>query len=224
MAATLSRAAVAQKNFISVDPVLPLFGTAELHYERSLLSRFSVVMGVGNKFSSGLLEISGVNTDQIQTNDLSLHGIRLLPEVRWYVSADDKGLTGLYVGMYYKYQTNKCEMYGSYVPDTGKVTDVDLDFSIRTHGFGAEIGYKLSIYRKLYVDFIISGLGLAFSSMDLEERTDVPEEYFSDLSQEVKQVFLLNGLTPDLLITDQTLHGTFTLPSMRYGVKIGLGF
>jgi hypothetical protein len=224
LAALFSIAACAQHNFISVDPVLPLFGTAEAHYERAVLSRGSLVMGIGNKFNSGILEISGFNTNQLQTNDLSFHGIRLLPEARYYLSHDDQGLTGFYIGLYYKYQTNKSEISGFYSPDSGGAAYVALDLSVRTHGFGAEIGYKLFVYRKLCLDFIISGLGLAYSSMYIEERTDVSEECFSELSKEIKQAFLLKGITPDLLVTQQSLKSNFTLPSLRYGLKIGIGF
>jgi len=214
----------AQNNFIGTAPLQPVFGTVSLHYERAVLPRVSAVIGMGRKFNSGVLEIAGLNGERLQSDDISFHGIRLLPEIRWYLSKDDKGLTGFYVGIYYKYQTNLCAFSTTYTPDNAASTEVDLDLKIRTHSAGVEMGYKLFAYKKFYCDFLIAGIGIADSKLDAEVVSEVPEGYFKDLSGEIKRYFLFKGINPEVLTRKKSVEAGFTLPSLRYGINIGIGF
>lgn len=214
----------AQTNFVSTDPFLPAFGTVELHYERKVLPRMSAGIGIGNKFSSGLLKISGMDGDRIQSDDISFSGIRLMPEFRWYVSATDEGLTGLYFGGYYKYQTNNSSISSDYSPAVGDDAKVDLDISIQTHAIGLEMGYKLFIAKRFFADFIIGGVGIAKSNFDIEIKSDIPEGYFSALSDEVSNFSILEPITPNVETTEKGIEGDFLLPSLRYGIKFGIAF
>lgn len=214
----------AQNNFIGIDPFQPAFGTVSLSYERSVLPRVSAGISMGRKFNSGILTISGLDGERLQSDDISFKGIRLLPEIRWYLSKDDKGLTGFYVGIYYKYQTNLSTISTTYTPDNAAPTEVDLDLKIRTHSAGLEMGYKLFAYKKFYCDFLIAGIGIADSKMDAEVVSEVPEGYFEDLSGEIKRYFLFKGINPDVLTRDKKVEAGFILPSLRYGFKVGIGF
>ncbi|MFM8916407.1 MAG: DUF3575 domain-containing protein [Bacteroidota bacterium] len=216
--------AQAQSNFVSTDPFLPAFGTVELHYERQILPRISAGIGIGNKFSSGLLKISGMSGERIQSDDISFTGIRVMPEFRWYVNTADKGLTGLYFGMYYKYQSNNSSISSAYTPVTGDDAKVDLDISIQTHAVGLEMGYKLFVAKRFFADFIIGGLGIAKSRFDIEIKSDIPEGYFNALSDEVSNFSILEPITPNVETTDGRIEGDFLLPSLRYGIKFGIAF
>jgi hypothetical protein len=214
----------AQSNFVSTDPILPAFGTVELHYERQILPRMSLGIGIGNKFSSGLLKISGMDGERIQSDDISFSGIRLMPEFRWYVSGSDEGLTGLYFGAYYKYQQNNSAISSEYTPAVGDDAKVDLDISIRTHAVGLEMGYKLFVAKRFFADFIIGGLGLAKSDFEIEIKSDIPEGYYNALSDEVRNFSILEPITPNVETTDGGIKGDFLLPSLRYGIKFGIAF
>ena len=135
-------------NYISGDPFLPFFGTVQFHYERAILKKMSVEIGLGRKFNSGIFELSGINTSGIFINDLNLSGIKILPEVRYYLTKQDSGLTGFYTGIYYKYQTNFSHLTGTYTDKNNYTTDVNLDLKIISNTYGIEIGYKLKIYKR----------------------------------------------------------------------------
>lgn len=214
----------AQKNFISTDPFLPIFGTVELQYERQVLSRMSISLGVGNKFSSGILEISGFDGDHLTSGDLSFSGIRILPEFRWYISKSDKGLTGFYAGAYYKYQTNTSSVKVTYRPDALNALDEQVDVDLQTHSAGIEVGYKLPIFKKIYADFIIGGIGIASSALDVNTEGQAPDGLMNEIAKEVRSIFPFDLFSPDLSLTNESIHSDFMLPSLRYGVKIGVGF
>lgn len=214
----------AQNNYIGTDPFLPLFGTVSVNYERAILPRMSLSLNVGRKFGSGILTISGVDGDKLTTDDISFEGVRLLPEFRWYLSKENKGLTGFYTGLYYKYQTNNTQIASTFTPENGDPADVDIDLKIITNSVGLEIGYKLIILEKFYADFLIAGIGIAQSKLEVEAESEVPEGYFRELSGEVKRYFLLKGFKPDVLSQDRKLEADFALPSLRYGLRLGVRF
>ncbi|MCE2847508.1 MAG: DUF3575 domain-containing protein [Sphingobacteriales bacterium] len=220
----LTQHVAAQNNFIGTDPFLPVFGTVSVNYERAILPRMSLGIGFGQKFSSGILEISGIDKERLKTDDLSFQGIRIVPEFRWYLSKTEKGLTGFYVGLYYKYQTNSCDVASTYTPENGSATDVDVDLDIRTNSVGLEMGYKLLVHKKFYADFLIAGVGLAKSELNAEAQSEVPDGYFDELSGEIKRFFVLKGFKPDMLNQDDKIKADFTLPSLRYGIKLGISF
>lgn len=139
-------------------------------------------------------------------------------------SKENKGLTGFYTGLYYKYQTNSTQIASTFTPENGDPADVDIDLKIITNSFGLEIGYKMTFLEKFYADFMIAGVGLAQSKLEVESESDVPEGYFKELSGEVKQYFLLKGIKPDVLVEDRRLEADFTLPSLRYGIRLGVRF
>lgn len=216
----------AQKNYIGTDPFLPVFGTVAINYERAIFPRMSLGIGFGQKLSSGILEISGIDNERLKTSDLSFEGIRILPEFRWYLSKSDVGLTGFYVGIYYKYQTNNCAVSSTYTPDnsSGTPADVNFDLRIKTHAAGLQLGYKLFAYKKFYADFLFAGLGMSRSELETEIESDVPDGYFDELSGGVKRFFILKGIKPKLVNRDDQLQGTLTALSLRYGIKLGIGF
>jgi hypothetical protein len=226
MIAFITGKAVAQNNFIGTDPFLPLFGTVAINYERAILPRMSVGIGFGQKLSSGILEVSGIDNERLKTSNLSFEGIRILPEFRWYISKSDEGLTGFYVGVYYKYQTNNTAVSSTYTPDNvpSIPANIDFDLRIKTHSAGLQLGYKLFAYKKFYADFLFAGIGLSRSELETEIKSDVPDGYFDELSGGVKRFFILKGLKPKLVNRDDQLQGTFTSLALRYGIKVGIGF
>jgi hypothetical protein len=226
MIAFITGKAVAQNNFIGTDPFLPLFGTVAINYERAILPRMSVGIGFGQKLSSGILEVSGIDNERLKTSNLSFEGIRILPEFRWYISKSDEGLTGFYVGVYYKYQTNNTAVSSTYTPDNvpSNPANIDFDLRIKTHSAGLQLGYKLFAYKKFYADFLFAGIGLSRSELETEIKSDVPDGYFDELSGGVKRFFILKVLKPKLVNRDDQLQGTFTSLALRYGIKVGIGF
>ncbi|MFM1745448.1 MAG: hypothetical protein RLZZ630_1385 [Bacteroidota bacterium] len=213
-----------QKNYVGIDPFLPLFGTFQPQYERAISPHFSAVIGVGYKSSSGLFEINGMQTESINLNDFGFNGFKILPEVRWYPGQTENGLWGFYTGVYYKYQSNKSNLTGTYRDNSGSDISVDLDLSLSSNTGGVEIGYKLRAYKGLFFDFIFAGLGVASHRVTVSENADLPDVFYQRFSEAAERYSILKDLEPRLNFTPQDLDTRVVLPNFRYGVKIGWAF
>lgn len=61
-------------------------GSYQLRYERRLSKHMSVGLGAGFKTETGLINISGIDREHIKTGDISYSGVKLVPDVRYYLS------------------------------------------------------------------------------------------------------------------------------------------
>ena len=62
-------------------------GAFQVNYERMVGKRISVGMGLGYKGDQGLIRLSGLDGDQLKTNDITYSGFKLIPEVRYYINS-----------------------------------------------------------------------------------------------------------------------------------------
>ncbi len=110
-----------RKNHLSFDPILPLFDTWQLQYERPVLPRVSVSLTAGYKFSSGILNTDEISIGDFQMNEFGVSGVKLITEVRWYLNPNDSGIFGFYTGVYYRYQGRSGDIAGDYTDNLGEV-------------------------------------------------------------------------------------------------------
>ncbi len=89
-----------QKNGITIDLFLPVFGTAQLQYERLITKNISLNLSVGYKFSSGVLKLKGIDRNAIKTDDFNFKGFKIIPEFRWYPQKNKVAGFGFYTGAY----------------------------------------------------------------------------------------------------------------------------
>lgn len=220
--------AFGQSNYISADPFLPLFGTVQVHYERAIWKKMSFELGLGRKFSSGIFELSGINTGSIFLEDLNFEGIKILPEVRYYLSSADKGINGFYTGMYFKYQTNHSKLNGTYTDKDGGISDINLNMDIYSKTLGIEIGYKLKIYKNIFCDMLIAGVGLSEHKLTLSEAaalsTTVKDDFYDKLNLAAKYYSPLKDFNPDVSLASGTHTVHFPSIHLRYGFKFGIAF
>jgi hypothetical protein len=214
--------AMGQKNYVGIDPFLPLFGTIQPQYERALSPHFSAVIGVGYKSSSGLFEIGGIQTESINLNDFDFQGFKILPELRWYPGQTE--LLGFYTGIYYKYQSNNSNLTGIYTDDNGSAVSVDLDLELSSNTAGLEVGYKVKAWKGLFLDFIFAGVGLTSHRVSIAENTNLPEEFYRRFSEASERYIVLKDLKPKINLSAQDLDTRVVLPNLRYGLKIGWAF
>ncbi|WP_190808747.1 DUF3575 domain-containing protein [Flagellimonas sp. S3867] len=212
-----------KKNHLSVDPFLPVFGTYQVQYERALGASSTIGLSLGLKTSSGIFEVSGIDVNRISTKDFNFNGIKLLPEFRWYIQKPESGYFGFYAGAYAKYQNFKDDISGIYEDSNQQDIDILINAKIRTLGFGLEVGYKLPIRKRFYIDFLIAGPGISFNEISLDEIEPVPEEFYDDLSDALAEYGFFEWLNPDFRINGNQ-DTNITLPSFRYGVKLGYTF
>ena len=103
-----------QKNEIGLEISDLITGSYQLKYERLLGKHFSVSLGLAYKGDEGLIKLSGLDTEQIKTNDITYSGLKLIPEVRYYLNNNGhSGLNGFYFGAYIKYSNFQSDLNGT---------------------------------------------------------------------------------------------------------------
>ncbi len=114
-----------QKNKIGLMVTDLINGSTLLSYERALGKHISVGLNAGYKGKEGLIGLSGLDTDQLQTEDITYSGAKFIPEFRYYLSEKgNKMLTGFYFGAYLKFLSYKSDLGGTFINSTGESFDV----------------------------------------------------------------------------------------------------
>ncbi len=212
-----------EKNYISIDPILPIFGTVQIQYERGISDKMSVGISVGLKTGSGIFKVSGINGDRISIDEFNFKGIKILPEFRWYTQKSRNRLSGFYVGAYAKYQNFTDEILGVYTDSNQMDSTIEIDANIVTFAGGLEIGYKLIIWERFFIDFLIAGPGVSINRIKLVEKQPVPEEFYDDVSDALSEYAVFDGLNLDFRINGNQ-DTNIVLPALRYGIKLGYSF
>lgn len=212
-----------EKNALSIDPFLPIFGTYQLQYEREVGNRISLGLSVGYKGSSGIINIASADFDRFSSEPLSFKGVKLIPEFRWYVQNSHTGLNGFYVGSFFKYQNFKNELIGDYTAPDGSINRIQIDAGLVSLITGFEVGYKLTLRNKFFLDFIIAGPGVSFNALELEEINSVSDDFYNDLTEALQDFGIIDIIDTDFKI-NRNQKTKITLPAFRYGIKLGYSF
>jgi hypothetical protein len=217
------------KNTVSLSPFSLLFGNVLVSYERSLTPASSVEFEVGIKPSGGLLRINGFDSPTIQTNDFEFTGITLTPSYRWYPFHKGCSQSGFYLGGYYRFRSMSDKVEGSYTSSTtGVVSPVDLDMKLVANTFGFEFGYKLPVYKKFSIDFLIAGPGFSTGKIELYENQVLPDDFFKDAENLIQNnLAFLDPYLENIKFVgtgDRNLEADIKLPAFRYAIKIAYSF
>ena len=216
---------VIDKNEFGFELTDLIDGAVQLKYERLLNENITIGMGIGYKGVDGLIRLSGIDTDQIKTGDITYTGFKIISEVRYYINKTGVyGMDGFYFGAYVKYVNYRSDLDGTYINSSEEsfLVEFDADLSVTSIGFMA--GYKLPISKKMSIDFLIAGPGRGFHSYTLNNKRDLPDEFYEDLNEALDQYSLFDVLNGDFRFSDTTEKTKFNILSFRYGISIGYSF
>ena len=91
-------------------------GSYQLRYERKLSDHISVGMGTAFKTKQGLVSVSGIDRERLKTGDITYSGLKLVPDVRYYLNKTQQyQLDGFYFGAYSKYFHFSSNLNGTYI-------------------------------------------------------------------------------------------------------------
>lgn len=214
-----------RKNEIGLSVSDLLNGAYQFQYERMIGDHISVVLGIGFKGDNGLIRLSGLDTDKIQTGDLTYSGFKFVPAVRYYLNSTTKySMDGFYFGAYTKYSNYKSDLDGLYTDDAGDdfIVEFDADISVLSVGFMA--GYKWAISDRFSINFLIVGPGAGFHNYEIENKRDLPDEFYEDLNNALDQYSLFDFIDADFKFSEVKGKTTFTAPAFRYGITLGYSF
>jgi hypothetical protein len=201
-----------------------LNGTIMLGYERPFGKHLGVSLMAGYKSKDGLLKLSGLDTDQFKTEDLSYDGLRIIPEVRYYLKERTGGMrTGFYFGGYLTLMSYKSDFKGTYINEDG-IFPFQYDVTINTSSVGLMIGYKLKLSNHFNLDFLIAGPGAGNYKFKLKEVTPAPAEFWIDLNDALELYSLADLINADFDFSPSKNSDSLILPSFRYGITLGYAF
>jgi len=211
-----------RKNEIGVDILDLIDGTFQISYERAFGKNFSFNFGVGFK-TDGLIKLSGIDGEKIKTNDFTFTGVKFIPEVRYYLNNEHKNrLDGFYFGAYAKHNSFHSDFKGIYTNDAQENYDFLFDAKLRITSVGLMVGYKLPVSKRFSIDFLIAGPGVVWHKYRVENKKDLPDEFYDDLNQALDDYFESLSLEFTLSKVQETID--FVLPSFRYGISLGYNF
>ena len=201
-----------------------LNGSIMLGYERPFGKHFGVSLMIGYKSKDGLLKLSGLNTELIKTDQLTYSGLRVIPEVRYYLKERSGGMrTGFYFGGYLTYMSYKSDFIGIYSNEDGDFP-FEYDATVNTSSLGLMIGYKLKISKHFNIDFLIAGPGAGAYKFKLKEVTPAPAEFWFDLNDALELYSILDLINADFELSPSKNSDDLILPSFRYGISLGYSF
>ena len=213
------------KNEIGIEISDFLDGALQLKYERLLGEHISVVLGVGYKGKNGIISLSGIDSDQIKTSDITYHGLKIITEARYYINKTGQiGMDGFYFGSYIKYSNFKTDLDGTYINSSEESFPVEFDADFNITSLGFMVGYKLPLSKKFSIDFLIAGPGAGFYKFKLTNKKDLPDEFYEDLNNALDKYSIFDLIDGDFRFESANSKSNFTRLSFRYGVSLGYSF
>lgn len=200
-------------------------GSFLLNYERALGRHISVGLNAGYKGKEGLIGFSGLDTDQIQTGDITYSGAKIIPEFKYYLN--EKGnnmLTGFYFGAYLKFLNYKSDLSGIFINSVGESFDVLYEGKIGVVSGGLMIGYKLDVSKRFSIDFLIAGPGAGNYNFKLKNIIPPPDEFYDALNEALEKYSILDLINADFEFRDNRRSEKLFIPEFRYGITLGYSF
>ncbi len=213
------------KNEIGLEISDLINGAYQLKYERLLGEHISVSLGVGYKGDYGIIRLSGLDTEQVKTDDITYSGLKIIPEVKYYINKTRQySMDGFYFGAYLKYSNYKSDLDGTYINDALESFPIEFDADIKVTSIGLMVGYKLPISKKLSIDFLIAGPGTGFYKFSFVNKKDLPDEFYEDFNKALENYSLFDLLNGDFTFEAANKNSKFNLLSFRYGISLGYSF
>ncbi len=180
------------KNIVRINVTNPLiFGKKSFvaGYERVLNQHQSFSINIGRtelpNFGSFNFSDTTVQINKSQKD----RGFHITGDYRFYLASENKYAAprGLYVGPYASFVTMGRENSWDLNTNTfqGKV-QTDLNFQF--FAVGAQMGYQFIIWKRMALDFVLIGPGVAFYQIGAELDTDLTAEDESALFEKINEV------------------------------------
>ncbi|WP_321369606.1 DUF3575 domain-containing protein [uncultured Draconibacterium sp.] len=200
-------------------------GSYQFRYERKFNEHISIGLGTAIKTKEGLINISGIDRERLKTGDITYSGIKLIPDVRYYLNKTQQyQLDGFYFGAYAKYFHFTSNINGMYISSKPREYTIDMDAKINILSLGLLVGYKLALNSRFTIDFLILGPGTSHHKYKLYNHTELPEEFYEDLNQALQNLSLYDLVESDFRFDFKDRRTEFSTISFRYGLTIGYTF
>jgi hypothetical protein len=184
------------KNTIHFNITNPLiFGGKSIifGYERVLKNNKSFSINVGQ---AALPNFSFGVSDELRAKSvLSEGGLHISGDYRFYLGKLNKfsAPRGVYVGPYYSYNSFDKQHSWEFTKEGSAPLIVDSDLNIKIHTVGFELGYQFIFWKRLSVDLILIGPGVAGYKLKADIGGNLSEAdkqlFFDKLNEALKDKF-----------------------------------
>jgi hypothetical protein len=219
------------KNIVRYNITNPLiFGGKSMifGYERVMGEHQSFSINFGQFTLPKLLPGTVMVGDSIElTGSTSQTGYNISADYRFYLAKENKyrAPRGVYIGPYYSHihfkRTNNWKL-----DLTNYKGDVSTDFGIDINGLGFELGYQFIVWKRLAIDLVLIGPGIAKYEITTKLSTQLEvgdqEELFKRINDYLSEK--IPGYS--LVIDDEEYEksGTTNTTTIGYRYMVHLGF
>lgn len=212
-----------QINFYATDVINGLYSFS---YERTIGKHITANLGFGLKTKEGLINFSGIDTNQFKSNDLFYEGYKIVPEIRYYLNESENGamISGFYFGAYLKYSAYTSELKGTFIDSEDVSYNIAYEANINVTSIGLMVGYKLPIGKHFFVDFLIAGPGSGSYNFKLKTKETPPDEFYDVINEALDNYTIFDLINSDFRFKENNLKSKFSVVSFRYGISVGYSF
>ena len=197
-----------------------------LGYERVINPNQSISINVGR---ASLPKLVSFATDSFVLNkDLKNSGYNFSIDYRFYLAKENKYAAphGIYIGPYYSF--NHFDRNNSWTLEhqSGNDQFVTTDTKFNIHTIGFELGYQFVFWRRLTLDLVLVGPGLASYNLKSTIEDNLSEENKEQLQDAMEQLLTQKFPGMNYVFADDTFdaNGTIKTTSIGYRYLIHIGF
>jgi len=220
------------KNTIRYNITNPmLFGEGAIifGYERTLNSRQSISVNIGRAVLPGLsiLNIDTITPDITLNKSSTEKGFNGSVDYRFYLTKLNAygAPRGVYIGPFYSF--NYFERENTWTLNTESFQgDVVTDFTFNMHTIGFELGYQFVFWKRLALDLILIGPGVARYALKTNLSTTLDPDDEGELFQKINDALADKIPGYSFVIDDQEYKKTGRVKTTSLGFRymIHLGF
>jgi len=215
--------------FNLTNPVLLSDGSLIFGYERIVNPRqsFTINFGVTSLPDISLADVN-VDNENIQLHkSISDQGYNGSIDYRFYIAQLNKYAAprGVYLAPYYSY--NYFGRKSTWTLDTDAFHgDVNVNFSLDIHTLGGQLGYQFVLWRRLALDFVLFGPGMARYQVKAKLSTTLNADDQAELIQIINDALAEKIPGYSFVIDDSEFEKTGTAKTTTLGFRymIHMGF
>jgi hypothetical protein len=213
-------------NEVGLELLGVIDGQSLLTYERNFGKHWSGLIGAGAIAEEGLVNISGIDQENLKTGDINYSGYKILLEGRYYVNEFiNKRATGFYVGLYAKFSGYNSDLTGTYIDSDGDPFNFLFDARLNVRSLGLMVGYKLPLSKRFALDFLIAGPGTGNYNFSFQNKSDeLPDEFFEDLNEALENFNIFDIIDSDFDFNRNRQKSEFSTLSFRYAISLKFNF
>jgi hypothetical protein len=198
-------------------------------YERVLGQRqsFSINIGRATLPKLSVFDINSNNPSVQLKKGSTEKGINVSVDYRFYLNKVNRypAPRGVYIAPYYSY--NHFERENTWTLNTDAFQgDVITDFKLNIHTVGCELGYQFVLWKRLALDFILIGPGIANYSLKTNVSTTLDADSQAELFQKINDALANKIPGYSFVINDQEYKKSGRAKTTSFGFRymIHLGF